>query len=225
MEVSELESLYQGFTSTEISLVFSNLLIVGMALAGVYFSSRAKKSGELREVSAHFKDIKKQQAELTKVTGDIKTTLKQTEITYQVKLEAYHEKTIEATDTVFTSLIELRDTVQDIAFVIDADTKTAFRQKLCAFRKAYDLNQIWLDQTVAGQISNFAKRFDLQANQFIRNENISETNKRLTNKRINLIMDQQEKFYDFIYKEVNQEIEDLVNQIATTLQAEIQQSV
>ena len=221
MKVSELEALYQGLTSTEISLVISNLLIVGMALVGVYFSSRAKKSGELREVSAHFKDIKKQQAELAQVTGDIKTSLKQTEINYQVKLEAYHEKTIDATDKVFISLIELRDTVQDIAFVINDDTKTAFRKKLLAFRKVFDLNQIWLDQTVAGKISDFAKKIDQKANQFIRNEHISETSKRLTSKRVDLIMDQQEEFYDFIYKEVNQEIEGLVNHIVTTLQAEI----
>ena len=58
MDATKLEVIHQAVISFDSYLILSNLVIAGMSFVAIYFSSRAKKSGELREISAHFSEIK-----------------------------------------------------------------------------------------------------------------------------------------------------------------------
>ena len=79
----ELKELAEALVSLKYNVIMVNIVALCLAIVGVYFITRIKKSAELREINNNFETLKKQQTELAKETGEIKQSIDQQNIFYQ----------------------------------------------------------------------------------------------------------------------------------------------
>ena len=138
------QELAEALLSLKYDVIVINLVALCLAIVGVYFVTRIKKSAELTEINKNFKNIKQQQTELAKATGEIKQSIDQKNINYQIKLNVYHEKSVQAINDIYVSLIDLREMARDIAFNLTDEKKKTFFKKIYEFISTFDKNKIWI---------------------------------------------------------------------------------
>ncbi len=217
-EYTNLESMANAIVSANYSLIGINLLITCIAIVGVYFHARIKKSAELHEINTNFKTVLKQQKELTEETEKIRHALGKEAIGYQIKLHSYNEKSIDAINCVYISIIKLREAARNLGFNPTDDAKKEFQIAIHEFQKEYDIKRIWLPIELSKHLREVAFDIDKKSFKFIR-ANTIQNMRNLSDEKIQKLLDDQEAFYDYLGDEIHTVFETLVNKISNEINA------
>lgn len=184
-----------------------------LAILGVYLFSRLKKSAELKEINNNFETVLRQQEELTEVTGKIQNSLNKESIYYQVRLNAYHDKSISSITEIYEAIIRVRDSAKHLGFNPSEDKTQKFVRTVSEFRGIFDAKKIWIPKELSEHIGAVSNEIDKKAHKFI-NANAKEKHiDRLSEEKLNSLIADQEKFYDYINQETVVVFNDLVERI------------
>lgn len=219
MKYENLNEIAEALQSENYELIFTNLIITCLAIALVYFHARFKKSAELKEINNNFSNLLQQQKELATETGKIKQSLDKESINYQIRLNAYNDKSIEAVNDIYVSLVKLRDSSREIGFNPSSEEKQKFFSIVRDFRNTFDTKKIWLPSSLASHIEDVSIDIDSRSHKFIiasaRIENVSN----ISDDRMNALLDEQDRFYDFIHKEIKVIFDELAEKISSAIGA------
>ncbi len=217
MDYDGLQLIISQLTSAKIEILFINVLSFLMAVLLVYFFSRAKKSGELREINNNFKEVLKQQSLLTKETENIKKSLEKDLVNYQIRLSSYHQKSIEAICEIYDSILALREAAKNLGFSKSEDDARAFVQALERFRRVFDFQKIWIPKALENHIEKVAIEMEGKCYKFASANTREKYMQNMSEARLTQLIDDQEAFYDYIYKEVNAIYDELAGKIADSV--------
>jgi len=217
LKYENLNDIAEALLNLKYDLIVINLVIVCLAVVAVYFVSRIKKSAELKEINNNFSTVLKQQSELAEETGKIKQSLEKESISYQIKLNAYHEKSIEAINDIYISIINLRDAAKELGFNQSDEKKQKFVRSVTEFRNIFDTRKIWIPHDLSVHIEGVAIEIDNRSHKFIIANTLEERIEKLSEERVNQIFDEQDKFYDYIHKEIAVVFDELVEKISKTV--------
>ena len=220
MKYENLNDVAQSLTSSNYELIVINLVITCLAIVGVYIHSRLKKSAELAEINQNFTKVLDQQKTLTEETGKIKLALDKDSINFQIKLSSYNENSIDAINSIYTKLIELRNSAKSLGFNPNQEEKDHLLKTVSAFRQEYDTKRIWLPSDLSEHIEEVAIDIDNRSNNFIianmRADNITN----LSEAKLKKIFEAQEGFSDYLNKEIEPIFNTLVKKISDTVGAQ-----
>lgn len=220
MKIESLNDISEVLVTQKYDLIVINLVSLCIAIVAVYFVARLKKSAELKEINSNFSTVLQQQKDLEKETGEIKQSLNRESISYQVKLNAYHDKTIEAITEIYVAVIQLRDSAKELAFNQSDEDNKKFVRTVSEFRNIFDTRKIWVSRSLSEQIETVAVNIDKRSHSFIIACKKLDRPMHLSEKKLNEAIDEQEKFYDFIYKEISTTCDELAEKIANEISAE-----
>ena len=220
MKIESLNDISEALVTQKYDLVVINLVSLCIAIVVVYIVARLKKSAELKEINSNFATVLQQQKDLEKETGEIKQSLNRKSISYQVKLNAYHDKTIEAITEIYVAVIQLRDSAKDLAFNQSDEEKKKFVRTVSEFRNIFDTRKIWVSRSLSKQIETVAVDIDKRSHSFIIACKNIDRSGHLSEKKLNEAMDEQDRFYDFIYEELSTTCDGLAGKIANEISAE-----
>jgi tellurite resistance protein len=214
MTAEELRAIVDSMLNANNKLIIANLVIACIAIVCVYIVARLKKKGELDEIKSNFKDVLKQQKQLAEATGEIKNSLDKDIIKYQIKLSGYNEKSIDAISDIYTKLVDLRKSALALDGIQAQENKGSFYEAVQEFRNTFDKKKIWIDKELYTYIENIALEIDKRSRRFIsavRNEQLYGA--RIAPEQMKKFQDTQESFYDFLYQEMNEIFEKIVEKI------------
>jgi hypothetical protein len=220
VKFDDLKDISEALMAQKYDLIAINFVSICIAIVAVYFVARLKKSAELKEVNNNFTILLQQQKELERETGEIKQSLNRKSISYQVKLNAYHDKTIEAITEIYVAVIQLRDSAKDLAFNQSDEDNKKFVRTVSEFRNIFDTRKIWVSRSLSKQIEAVAVNIDNRSHSFIIACKTIDRPMHTSEKRLNEAIDEQEKFYDFIYKEISTTCDELAEKISHEISAE-----
>jgi len=219
LEYENLKDIAEALVNLKYDLIIINLVVICLAVVAVYFVSRLKKSAELKEINNNFSTVLKQQSDLAEETGIIKQALEKESISYQIKLNAYHEKSIEAINDICIAIINLRDAAKELGFNQSDNEKQKFVKSMIEFRNIFDTRKIWIPYDLSVHIESVAIEIDKRSNYFIIANTRAERIEKLSEERVNQILDEQDKFYDYIHGEISVVFDKLVEEISKTVSA------
>lgn len=105
---------------------------------------------------------------------------------------------------------------------MQVDTDTALRSSLLKsaqqFLDTYHKRRIWVPEELATNIEGVAREIDTQCNRFLFTLRQQERIATLSDKQVAALSERQERFYDFINKEINGLFESVVQQISSTIE-------
>ncbi len=209
----------EALVSLKYDIIIINFIVVCIAIIGVYVHARLKKSAELAEINKNFSTVLEQQKELVEETEQIKQSIGKDSINYQIRLNAYHEKSIQAVDDIYASIIQLRDSAKDLGLNQSERNKTKFIDSISEFRNIFDKRKIWISFALAVYIENVAIEIDNRSHKFIIANVREERIAGMSQEREQQVYDEQDKFYDYIHKEIGVIFDELVKKITESVSA------
>lgn len=201
MKYEELMKISEQLIDVKTDLIMLNVIVLLIALVGVYVFTRFRKTAELDAINENFRTILKQQKVLTKETGEIKNSLGKEQINYQIKLNAYHEKSIESINDIYVKLLDLRDASKELSLTQNDDVVNNFVTSVSTFRRTLDEKKIWISSELSGQIEDVGIEIDNRTSPFIRASKQEKYIQRMTDKEIEQLIKDQEAFYDYLQQE------------------------
>lgn len=225
---------------------FQPLILLIIALGGAmcffYIKTTLAKTAELIAVNENFKNqlnqhmellratnkvanenfdvTKAQQVALTEATTSISESLKRESTSHQIFLSNYHAKSVAAIDAVYLSLIHLQAATTELSKFSTDEQRKVCRESTMEFIKIFANNRIWLPCELVSSFENHFQKMTKLTSEFIYATEKQERIPNLKEKEINKLIDQQEKFYDYIYGELNQNTQELVDAIIKFLARE-----
>jgi len=197
MKYDELKAIADAITSSNDKMIYLNLVVVMIAIVGVYFAALLKKSGELTAIKAAFNDIQKQNKIITADTETIKRQLERGAIEYQIKLSKYHEKKINAIERIHSKLAFLLIKSRQVMLSTDDSAFNAFNTAVEEFRNCFEVEKLWLDSSISSKIEELAIEIDKQVKRYQGALTVSKM-KGLQDKQVQQVYDKQDDFYKFI---------------------------
>ena len=219
MEHKDLFNAADAMLNLKQEIIITNLVVVCIAIVVVYLYVRVTKSAELKEINNNFATVIEQQKRLATETGKINQSLDKESINYQIRLNAYNDKSIEAVNDIYVSLIKLRDASRELGFNPDGEQKQQFFSIVRDFRNTFDTKRIWLPPSLASHIENVAIDIDNRSHKFIIASTRIDSVSNISNDRMNALIDEQERFYDFIHKEIKVVFDGLIEKISNAIGA------
>ncbi|MCW9025215.1 MAG: hypothetical protein OQK73_11145 [Gammaproteobacteria bacterium] len=219
MKFENIEEMADALLSLKYDIIIINLIAICISIIGVYVYARLKKSGELTEINNNFSTVLKQQKELVEETEQIKQSLGKNSISYQIKLNAYHEKSIESINEIYTSIIQLRDSAKDLGFNQGEKEKSNFIKAITEFRNIFDIRKIWIPSELAEHIETVAIEIDNRSHKFIIANTRADYIANISEDRVQKIFDEQDEFFDYIHGEIANVFDELVKNIAAAVRA------
>jgi len=189
-------------------------IVVCVAIVGVYFFSRIRKSAELKEVNLNFEKVLNQQARLVKQTENIRHTLEKESILFQVKTSFYRERSITAIDTVYKKLLLVKNNAKEIALSTNVEVCKKFSESVVEFRYTFDASRIWLPLELAQKIENLAIEVDNRCHKHIIASKRLETPSYRSPKQVSKLCDIQDEFYDYIHEEMHVIFDQLIGGVS-----------
>lgn len=221
MKYENLNDLAEALITLKYDVIIVNIVIICLAMVFVYFHGRIKKSAELKEINNNFKTVLEQQKYLAKETGKINQLLDKESINYQIRLNAYHEKSIEAVNDIYVAIIDLRQAAKELAFNQGEEEKKKFVRAVSVFRSTFDTRRIWISSDLSSHIEKVAIEIDNRAHRFIVANTRAEHIQGLSEDRMNRIFDEQEQFYDYIHQEIAVVFDELVKKVSGAISADM----
>lgn len=195
-------------------MLLIDIIIIFVAVIGVYLYARLKKSGELAEININFKSILRQQKMQTEQSESINQVLQKESIYYQIQISAYKEKSIQAIDTVYQCLIDVQQSARELGHFANEQKYTAFVKSVDTFRDRFERQKIWLPQPLAQRIETLAVEIDSRCHKYILASKRLEVPQYRNADEVNKLCDIQDAFYDYIHQESRDIFQDLVRGIA-----------
>jgi hypothetical protein len=198
MKYENLTDVTKALASSNCELITINIIVTCIAIVTVYVHSRLKKSAELKEINNNFSNVLQQQAELTLATGQIKNSLSKDQINYQIKLNAYHEKSIESIKEIFVKLLDLRDASKALSLTQNDEVVQKFVNAVSMFRRTLDEKKIWISNELSCDIEAIAIEIDKRTNPFILASKKEPNIQNMSEGQIEKLIKDQEAFYDYL---------------------------
>lgn len=214
LEIKDAENIVESLLASNKEQMLIYLLATFIAILIVYFHSRIKKSGELTEINNNFEKYLSQQETLVKQTEQIKKSLEKETIEYQIKLHAYNEKSVEAINNIYISLIDLRNKIKEFALNPGNDNKSSAIKEIYKFRDVFDINRLWVPNNICNSIEEVSIKMENKFQKFMIANTRAESLHVLSDDQINKVFDVQDAFYDFISTQLDTIFKDLVNEIS-----------
>jgi len=214
LKYENLNDIAEALINLKYDMIVINLVILCLAVVAVYFLSRFKKNAELKEINKNFSIVLKQQSDLAEETGKIKQSLDKESINFQIRLNAYHDKNIEAINSIYVAIIQLRDSAKDLGFIQGEEEKKKFVKAVSNFKNVFDIQKIWISKSLSSQIEDVAVEIDNRTHRFIIANIRSERVQGLSDERMNKIFNEQDSFYDYIHQEISVIFDELVVKIS-----------
>ena len=194
LKYENFKDFAEALSSSNNDLIYINLLVTCLAIIAVYFHSRFKKAGELREINNNFSNVVTQQQKLTLVTEQIKNTLSKDQINYQIKLNAYHEKSIQSINDIYIKLLDLRDAAKNLSITQTDEVVKEFVIAVSNFKRTLDEKKIWITKELSDHIQAVAIEIDNRTNPFILASKQEKYIQKMSNKQIENLIKNQEDF-------------------------------
>ena len=223
MKIENLNDIAEALVAQKgdfIIIDFVSLSIVIIAVIVGYFITRLKNSAELKKVNNNFSIVLKQQKYLAKEVGEIRQSLNKDSINHQIRLNAYHDKTIEAVAEIYIALIQLRDSAKDRAFSRTDEDNEKYRKMLDEFSNTFDIQKIWVPERLLKNIKTVATEIDNQLEKFTFACNTIDNAPNSSEEKLTEAINEQNTFYDFIYNEVGATCDQLAEDIANEISVE-----
>jgi uncharacterized protein YoxC len=217
LDYEGLNLIVEELTAAKLDLLIINALSFLIAISLIYFFSRAKKSGELREINNNFDKVLRQQSVLTTETENIKKSLEKDLVDYQIKLSAYHQKSIDAVCEIYEAILSLREAAKNLGFSKTDEDARAFIRAIEHFRRIFDYQKIWISNDLECHIENVAIEMERKCQSFVAANTREKYIPSLSEVRINQLIDDQEAFYDYLHKEVNTIFNELAEKISASV--------
>jgi hypothetical protein len=195
-------------------VVVVNIVAICIAIILTYVFVRLKKSAELKEINNNFSTVITQQEELTKATELIKQSIEQKNIDYQIRLNAYYEKSISGINCIYIAIINLRESSKKLGISLTPENRCDFFNKVCEFQSIFDINKIWIPSDIFQHIEIVAKKIEARTTKFLIANKQQEQIHRMPQERIEQTTNEIENFYDYINKEIDFIFEELVEKIS-----------
>lgn len=221
LKYENVNDIAEALITLKYDVIIVNIVTIFLIMVAIYLFGRIKKSAELREINNNFRTVLEQQKNLAKETGKIKQLLNKESISYQIRLNAYHEKSIEAVNDIYIAIIGLRAAAKELAFIHGEEEKNKFVRVLSVFRSTFDAKKIWISSDLSSQIEKVAIEVDNRANRFIVANTRAERIQGLSEDRMNKIFDEQEQFYDYINQEISVVFDELVKKVSDAISADM----
>ena len=221
VKYENLNDIAEVFIALKYDVIIVNIVIVLLAMVAVYFHSRIKKSAELREINNNFNCVFEQQTKLAAETGKINQRLGKESISYKIRLNAYHEKNIEAVNDIYVAIVDLRERAKELAFNQGEEQKTKFVRSVSSFRSTFDTRKIWISPELSSHIEGVVKEIDDRACRFINANTRADRTQGLSEERMNKIFEEQDQFYDYIHLEIKVIFDELVSKISNSINGEM----
>lgn len=221
MKYENLNDIAEALNAMKYDVIAVNLVIICFAIVAVYFHSRIKKSAELKEINNNFNSVLEQQKELAAATGKINQRLGKESISYQIRLNAYHEKNIEAVNDIYIAIVDLRESAKEFAFNQGEEEKKKFIRSVSSFRSKFDTRKIWISPQLSSHVERVAIEIDNRVHRFIIANTRADRIQGLSEEQMNKIFDEQEQFYDYIHQEINVIFDELVSNVSNAISAEM----
>lgn len=212
MKYTNLESISNAIINSNDRLIYLNIIIVFLAIVGVYFSAMFKKAGELKAIEDGFNEIKRQNKIITEDTENIKRQIEKGTIEFQIKLSKYHDKKIEAINLIYKSLANVYNESRKIFLANDENMFNDFYKVVEGFRDTFESNKIWLDRSICDDIENFAIQVDMQVRKYQGALNLSKL-PGVQPHHVEKTFDKQQDFYEFTVnesKKLKNELEEML---------------
>lgn len=217
LEPVDLKNIADALVNLKYDLIAINLIVLCIAILSVYFLARIKKSAELKEINNNFNTVLEQQAELAEETGKIKQSLDKDSINYQIKLNAYHDKSIESINDIYVAIIKLREAAKNLGFTRTDEENKNFFTVVSEFRYIFDTKKIWIPKSLSDHIECVAIELDNRSHTFITSTTREKHIDRLSENQVNKIFDDQEAFYDYMNQEIGIIFDELVEKISESV--------
>lgn len=212
--MEEAENIVSALTAGSWSVLWPTLLVVFVAIVGVYFHARIKKSGELTEINNNFSRVFEQQRQLVNQSEEIRHALAKDSIYYQAQIGAYREKSVASIDLVYRELLKLKRAARNTSFLLNDSACDEFTRAVSLFRDLFEDHRIWLPHSLAEKIENLAQEIDRRCNKYIMASKRLEAPKFRSREKIDKLCNVQEQFYDYINQEVGSIFSNLAVEIA-----------
>lgn len=214
----------------EVAIIITNggtaslLLVLCIAIVMIYFGTRFLKKGEIDEIKSNFESIKTQQAELTKATETIKNELNKKSIEYQIKLQAYNEKKIEAIEKVYISLINLKDAAKKIGYNFGEVNRQNYSDAIDQFRKEHEVNRLWIPTKIYKIFEQVALEIDTKTSPYMIIQGAQETIENpksywlsMSDEKFKAISERIEQFHGYLSNDVDKKLRNVVQNISEDL--------
>lgn len=159
----------------------------------------------------------RQQSVLTTETENIKKSLEKDLVDYQIKLSAYHQKSIDAVCEIYEAILSLREAAKNLGFSKTGEDARAFIRAIEHFRRIFDYQKIWISNDLECHIENVAIEMERKCQSFAAANTREKYIPSLSEVRINQLIDDQEAFYDYLHKEVNTIFNELAEKISASV--------
>jgi hypothetical protein len=217
LKYENFKDFAEALSSSNNDLIYVNLLVTCLAIIAVYFHSRFKKAGELSEINNNFSNVVTQQQKLTLVTEQIKNTLSKDQINYQIKLNAYHEKSIQSINDIYIKLLDLRDAAKNLSITQTDEVVNEFVIAVSNFKRTLDEKKIWITKELSVHMQAVAIEIDNRTSPFILASKQEKYMQNMSNKKIENLIKNQEDFYDYIQLKINVVFNGLVEKLSKTV--------
>jgi|SRR5690554_478506 len=217
LDYEGLKLIVEELIAAKLDLLMINALCFLIALSLIYLFSRAKKSGELREINNNFDKVLRQQSVLTTETENIKKSLEKDLVDYQIKLSAYHQKSISAVCEIYEAILSLREAAKNLGFSKTDEDARAFIRTIEHFRRIFDYQKIWISNELECHIENVAIDMERKCQSFAAANTREKYIPNLSESRIDQLIEDQEAFYDYLHKEVNAIFDELAEKISASV--------
>jgi hypothetical protein len=195
--------------------LYLNLIVVFLAIVGVYFYERFKKSAELREINNNFTEVLRQQKEIAIETGKINQLLNKESIAFQIRLNSYTQKSIESINDVYLEFIKLRHQIR-LTSVIDNNNEALNKlsASLVELMTVYESKKIWIPMDLSRHIDALILDIDKRTISFISACRKMNSNAPISEDRLDKIINTQNEFYDYVFNEINTAFDGLIEKLS-----------
>lgn len=196
MKYDELQTIANAIIDSNDRLIWLNFIILLFSIVGIYCSAFVKKKAELEAINSKFKEIADQNRAITTDTELIKGQLSKVTIEYQIRLSRYHEKQINAIENVHSKLAAILNVTRKIFAAGDQKIYSEFNDAVADFRDTFEIEKLWLDESVSTEIENFAIEVDKQVKKY-QGANIIASLSNPSDSQMTRAYNTQDEFYDF----------------------------
>lgn len=212
--MEEAENIVSALSAGSWAVLWPTLLVVFVAIVGVYFHARIKKAGELTEINNNFSRVLNQQRQLVNQSEEIRHVLAKDSIYYQVQVGAYREKSVASIDSVYRELLKLKKAAKNTSFLLNDSACDDFTRAVSLFRDLFEEHRIWLPHGLAEKIENLAQEIDRRCHKYIMASKRLEAPQYRSKEEIDKLCNVKEQFYDYINQEVGSIFSNLTAEIA-----------
>lgn len=161
-----MKDIATQLTSGELSNIWLILVIGALTLLTNYLGTRVTKTAEFKSLNEQFSTLVEQQRVLASAIGKINHDFNKEAMAFQIRLGAYHAKSIEAIESCHIASISVQTAFRNL-FTANKEEQIQFAfGELSNFKTHIIKQKIWLPSDIASLYSRLLEELQTQLNNF-----------------------------------------------------------